>query len=145
MKKNCMENILKELDLKDNEVFEIKSGLGWVKYCFSRSLEGFLSLKEWGYGDKFYPCILIALLNGDLEYRKFPKYSQEEQDIRNALKKIGFKYVAKDKDDAVYVFTNKPIKRTNTWVCDGSYLSYNKLNNIELSNVSWEDAEPQEI
>lgn len=54
-------------------------------------------------------------------------------------KYCGFKWLAKDKNGAIYGYYEKPIKNVETWRGEGGKI------HTDLDFLSWEDEEPYEI
>ena len=52
-------------------------------------------------------------------------------------------WAARDMDDTLWLYLNKPVKARNQWVCNAE--SPFLADNLDLSNVKWEDEEPTEV
>ena len=64
--------------------------------------------------------------------------------------KMGYKYIARDKDGAIFAYSSKPTKRETVWVVDIPPHTVDKLKDISLvsrmfTDVKWEDKKPFEI
>lgn len=60
--------------------------------------------------------------------------------------KMGYKYIARDKDGAIFAYSSKPTKREKTWILDFASVD-DTYQNISLvscmfTDVKWEDVEP---
>lgn len=63
--------------------------------------------------------------------------------------KMGYKYIARDKDGAIFAYSSKPTKREKTWILDFASVD-DTYQNISLvscmfTDVKWEDKKPFEI
>ena len=70
--------------------------------------------------------------------------------ILEGLIERGYKYIARDKDGAIFAFSSKPIRRETVWVVDIPPYPVDKLKDISLVSrifidIEWEDKEPFEI
>ncbi len=75
------------------------------------------------------------------EFRKF---------IFKDLMKMGYKYIARDKDGTIYAFSHRPIKQEGVWYFNITSRAGGKLKDISLvscifNDIEWEDVEPFEI
>ena len=75
------------------------------------------------------------------EFRKF---------ILKDFMKMGYKYIARDKNGKIYAFSSKPIRRETAWVVDIPPYPVDKLKDISLvsalfTDIKWEDEKPFEI
>ena len=70
----------------------------------------------------------------------------KEVEIFKALNLLGFRYIAKDSDGAVYAFTERPGKGPEAWGGNGEYFSVKVLRSEVSAAVSplveWNDTEP---
>ena len=69
--------------------------------------------------------------------------------ILEDLMKMGYKYITRDKEGAIYAYTNKPVKRSTAWFF-GSVSVDDKLEDISLvsrifPDIEWENVEPFRI
>ena len=72
---------------------------------------------------------------------EFRKYILEE------LIKRGYKYIARDKDGAIYAYSSKPTKLEKSWLIisvDGTRQDISSLSPV-LTDIKWEDEKPFEI
>ena len=83
---------------------------------------------------------MIKMANNLYEFRKF---------VFKGLMKMGYKFIAKDKNGELYAYSDEPTKQSWGW---GFYKKTNmgKLRNISLLNpifadINWEDVEPFRI
>jgi hypothetical protein len=89
--------------------------------------------------------ILPKLLSGSLKIvkeltTKDINLTPEEQTVINYCKLCGYKYLAKDKDGAIWAHKEKPVKRSLMWLnIDDNDVIEIKYN---LSFLSWGDEEP---
>lgn len=72
--------------------------------------------------------------------------TDKQVEIFKALNLLGFRYIAKDADGAVYAFTERPGKGLEAWGGNGEYFSVKVLRSGVFdaisSLVSWSDTEP---
>ena len=66
------------------------------------------------------------------------------------LMKMGYKYIARDKDGTIYAFSHKPTKQGRAWSFDRAFDDGNKLKDISLvscifTDIEWTDVEPFRI
>lgn len=70
----------------------------------------------------------------------------KEVEIFKALNLLGFRYIAKDSDGAVYAFTERPGKGPEAWGGNGEYFNIKVLRSEVSAAVSplveWNDTEP---
>ena len=52
-----------------------------------------------------------------------------------------YKYIARDDDEELYVYTSIPTKRSDCWGADGAYRSLRGLD-IDFPMIKWSDSEP---
>ena len=69
--------------------------------------------------------------------------------ILEDLMKMGYKYITRDKEGAIYAYSSKPTRRGNEWSF-GSVSVDDKLEDISLvsrifTDIKWEDEEPFKI
>ena len=75
------------------------------------------------------------------EFRKF---------VFKDLMKMGYKYIARDKDGTLFAYSHKPIKQERVWDFDIAFGDDNKLKDISLvsrifPDIEWENVEPFRI
>jgi len=72
--------------------------------------------------------------------------TDKQVEIFKALNLLGFRYIAKDSDGAVYAFTERPGKGLEAWGGNGEYFSVKVLRSEVSAAVSplveWSDTEP---
>lgn len=72
--------------------------------------------------------------------------TDKQVEIFKALNLLGFRYIAKDSDGAVYAFTERPGKGLEAWGGNGEYFSVKVLRSEVSAAVSplveWNDTEP---
>ena len=75
------------------------------------------------------------------EFRKF---------LFKNLVKEGLKFIARDRNGAIYAYSRHPIKQDWAWTFDSTFDNGNKLKDISLvsaifTDIEWEDVEPYRI
>lgn len=83
----------------------------------------------------------LKIPNNLYEFRKF---------VFKDLMKMGYKFIARDKDGTIYAFSRKPIRQGRAWIFDRAFDSGNKLKDISLiscifTDIEWTDVEPFRI
>lgn len=72
--------------------------------------------------------------------------TDKQVEIFKALNLLGFRYIAKDADGAVYAFTERPGKGLEAWGGNGEYFSVKVLRSEVSAAISalvnWNDDEP---
>lgn len=70
--------------------------------------------------------------------------TDEQHEILKALNLLGFRYIAKDSDGQMFVYTDRPRKGSKTWLCGGSCFNYFNLKYLRavFPLVNWSDEEP---
>lgn len=72
--------------------------------------------------------------------------TDKQVEIFKALNLLGFRYIAKDSDGAVYAFTERPGKGLEAWGGNGEYFSVKVLRSEVSAAISplvnWNDDEP---
>ena len=72
--------------------------------------------------------------------------TDKQVEIFKALNLLGFRYIAKDSDGAVYAFTERPGKSPEAWGGNGEYFNIKVLRSEVSAAVSplveWNDTEP---
>ena len=63
------------------------------------------------------------------------------------LMKMGYKYIARDKDGTIYAFSCKPTRQGRAWSFDSYFADGNRLKDISLvscifTDIKWEDVAP---
>ncbi len=78
------------------------------------------------------------------EITKLPKKKKFNQNTLNFFKCIDkkYKWIAKDEDDAVYAFCEKPIKKDSYWFNDDGMHYIDRVFNQDIfGQILWEDEE----
>ena len=80
----------------------------------------------------------------DSEIIKIPKKKQFSQETLNFFKCINkkYKWIAKDMNDDVHTFCEKPIKESRYWFYDGCFYISKAFNQAIFNQILWEDEEP---
>ena len=83
---------------------------------------------------------MIRMTDNLYEFRKF---------LLRDLVKEGLKYIARDKDGAIFAYSCRPIRRENAWILDtgsedGTYQNISLISCI-FTDIEWEDVEPFRI
>ena len=83
----------------------------------------------------------LNMPNNLYEFRKF---------VFKDLMKMGYKYIARDKDEAIYAFSHKPTRQKEVWNFERAFADGNKIKDISLvscifTDIEWTDEEPFKI
>ena len=80
------------------------------------------------------------------EYVKKPKITENEIGVLTLIKPI-FQYIARDKDGKIYLYSKKPIKGVNKWICnaDNNCDDMTMFIKSAFIMIEWEDEEPWKI
>ena len=83
---------------------------------------------------------MIKMTDNLYEFRKF---------LFKNLVKEGLKFIARDKDGAIFAYSYRPIRRENAWILDtgsedGTYQNISLVSYI-FTDIEWEDVEPFRI
>ena len=73
------------------------------------------------------------------------KLKQTEIELLTTRQKCGYRYIARDDDEEIWVFKSKPFKfeEIGIWFSDDTHCDYAWLKNHQLKDiVLWEDEEP---
>jgi len=123
---NYSKEIFKMLGIEPNEKFKVKDGSD--VYVIDDNL------KTWyiNSGKKItesFRVTLAQLLIGKYEIVKLPRLTDAE---RNILESIDIKYnwIVRDKDDALWVFADKPILENGYWFNTGAFFGINLFKHI---------------
>ena len=75
---------------------------------------------------------------------KLPKKKEFSQETLNFFKCINkkYKWIAKDMNDDVHTFCEKPIKESRYWFYDGCFYISKAFNQAIFNQILWEDEEP---
>ena len=69
------------------------------------------------------------------------------KDIFEDFMKDGYKYIARDKNEALFAYSDKPIKREKVWLLtstDGTWQDISLMSRL-FADVKWKDEEPFRI
>lgn len=89
-------------------------------------------------------CLKISLLKLLEEYKEPIKLTRFEYEYLKRIRRLGNNYVARDKDDEIYTFSNKPHQNVSVWeseIGNCCVLHFNEL----FTFVKWKDKEPWKI
>ena len=83
---------------------------------------------------------MIKMTDNLYEFRKV---------VLKDLMKMGYKYIARDKDGAIFAYSSKPTKRIKAWIIafassDDTYQNISLVSRM-FTDVKWEDKKPFEI
>lgn len=84
------------------------------------------------------------LLIEHYEIIKLPNFTEKEKLAIDYLKACGYKWIAKDQDDKVYAYFDKPIKNDYQWQSTKFIPDELKVD-IPISFISWKDEYPYYI
>lgn len=92
---------------------------------------------------------LVSLMDNDnlkLVWERQEKLTDFEKQILEHLV-YRFKYIARDKDDSLYVYNQEPEKCSNGWEIDEYEVGVSRMGDLEIFNylfpmVKWSDKEP---
>ena len=98
----------------------------------------------YGAGNDF--CMVYEFENVDLTIPKEYQFSEYEKTILKIIDKK-WKWIARDEDGKLFLFTDKPKKDNNGWQLVNFKTSYTSLNIFEFlfQSIQWTDDEPVEI
>lgn len=135
------------LGVEPNDIFKIKGQQNRkAEYYFDNNLELHCILL----GDDFKldgeksNKMVIDILRGDLIVQTIIAPTKDEQLAIDYAKTCGYKWLAKDKNDTVYAYKEKPIKQSTSWFGVG-YSGYILKIGLPISFLSWEDEAPYYI
>jgi hypothetical protein len=87
-------------------------------------------------------CLKLSLMDLLEEYKKPVKLSKFEYEYLKFAKENEYNFIARDKDNNLYLYSNKPWKGELVWNCiDGNTPVFAKL----FKFVKWEDESPMLI
>ena len=148
---------MKKSDLRYGNVVELRNGDCYVlanvynEYILI-SLKGKYHLVLDGYNENLiYPFVYeLDIMKVYKDYtckellwaRKEPKLNEDEKAILKVLLNEKYKWIARDKNDWLYVYASKPKKGITIWENTGSPM----MPFVHLFNfIKWEDEEPYSI
>ena len=115
-----------------------------VKYYIDYDLKIYAmpSDSDFGMEEERSDIIILDILKNKLKIQRIYKPTKKEQLAIDYARALGCKWIAKDKDDLIYAFTEKPYKMTTIWnVENGEFY----VINIPISFIHWDDKEPYYI
>lgn len=148
---------MKKSDLKYGNVVETREGIKYL-FTFHDEEDIFVDLT----GDGYYyfeslsfnsnyknSAIVIMKVYKDYtckellwERKEKPQLTEDEKAILKVLLNEKYKWIARDKNDWLYVYASKPKKRITIWENTGSPM----MPFVHLFNfIKWEDDEPYSI
>lgn len=72
------------------------------------------------------------------------KINKEEYDILKSAINGGYEWIARDKNNALWIYIQKPQKDTSeTWIINGTWATKVNINLFQF--IKWEDEEPHNI
>ena len=148
---------MKKSDLKYGNVVETRSGDKYL-FTFHDEEDIFVDLTGDGYyySESLYfntnyknSAIVIMKVYEDYtcskllwERKETPKLNEDEKAILKVLLNEKYKWIARDKNDWLYVYASKPKKGITIWENTGSPM----MPFVHLFNfIKWEDEEPYSI
>lgn len=143
--KDRINKVFEILGVKPNEYFKMidaefnEESNG--SYCIDDNLKLHCSTLHNEYVERDSSnAIIIDILRGKKIIIPMP--TEKEQLAIDYARALGCKWIAKDKEDLLYAFTEKPHKMTTVWnVEKGKHY----VINIPISFIHWEDEEPYYI
>ncbi|MGF3066628.1 hypothetical protein [Facklamia sp. P12950] len=143
---------VKEIN-KDWEIKVIDKGIyikmGCTYYCSVRTDETYAIDTRYGNFYEMSERDKEKLLKLCVEYASTPIEDREVKlsDVeRVILESVGsINYIARDSDDDLYAYKDKPTKNSYGWKVNNNIDDYIKLNKNLFSFIKWENQEPTEI
>ena len=149
---------MKKSDLKYGNVVETREGIKYLYHCknsdkfLNLDYDAFLWIRNF---DENLKCINdlneldIMKVYKDYtckellwERKEKPKLNEDEKAILKVLLNEKYKWIARDKNDWLYVYASKPKKGITIWENTGSPM----MPFVHLFNfIKWEDEEPYSI
>lgn len=115
-----------------------------VKYYIDYDLKIYAmrSDSDFGIEEERSDIIILDILKNKLKIQKIYKPTKKEQLAIDYAKALGCKWIAKDREDSIYAFTEKPHKMETVWdIENGKYY----VIQIPISFIHWDDEEPYYI
>lgn len=112
-----------------------------VKYYIDYDLKIYAmpSDSDFGVEEESSDIIILDILKNKLKIQKIYKPTKKEQLAIDYARALGCKWIAKDREDLIYAFTEKPHKMTTVWNVErGKHY----VINIPISFIHWDDEEP---
>ena len=149
---------MKKSDLVYGNVVETREGIKYLYHCnnsdkflnldydaflrvrnFDENLKCIDDLNEFDIMKVYKDYTLKELL---WERKENPKLNEDEKAILKVLLNENYKWIARDKNDWLYVYASKPKKGITIWENTGSPM----MPFVHLFNfIKWEDEEPYSI
>lgn len=149
--KDRVNKVFEMLGVEANEIFKIREQQNRkVEYYFDDNLE----LRCILLGDDFKldseksNKMIVNILRGNLTIQTIIAPTKEEQLAIDYALVCGCHWMAKDREDTIYAYTEKPIKdkKNGRWYPNKRYFSGEVFEiGLPLSFLSWEDEEPYYI
>ena len=142
------ERIDKVFDILGVEPFEefliTNDEYAGVKYYIDYDLKIYAmpSDSDFGMEEERSDIIILDILKNKLKIQRIYKPTKKEQLAIDYARALGCKWIAKDKDDLIYAFTEKPHKMTTIWTIENGE---NYEIQIPISFIHWDDEEPYYI
>lgn len=89
---------------------------------------------------KIGTCYIARREWAESEYVEPKVFTEDEKAILIALPKIN--WAARDENGTVYLFVEKPVKKTHVWDTEGDCICVFEFSNAEFKSVLWEDSDP---
>lgn len=89
-----------------------------------------------------YYLSISEILRGEYKIIKRIKPTAEEQLAIDYARACGYKWLAKDKDETVAAFKEKPSKNQSIWLNIAGYPNSWMIIRIPISFLNWDDEEP---
>ena len=146
---------MKKSDLKYGNVVETREGIKYLYHCknsdkfLNLDYDGFLWIRNFDENLNIIDCdngLDIMKVYNDYtckellwERKEAPKLNEDEKAILKVLLNEKYKWIARDKNDWLYVYASKPKKGITIWENTGSPM----MPFVHLFNfIKWEDNEP---
>lgn len=79
------------------------------------------------------------------EYKEPIKLSRFEHDVlKHLLEKTQYRFIAREKNDSIYIYRKKPEKGTGAWDINSGMRNFNIFINL-FPFIKWEDSKPTSI
>ena len=137
--KDRINKVFEILGVKPNECFKIKGSIGLYRIDDNLKLHC-SALRNEDVERNSSNAIIIDILRGKKVISPTP--TEKEQLAIDYAKALGCKWIAKDKEDLFYAFTEKPHKMTTVWNAKNRE---HYVINIPISFIHWDDEEPYYI
>lgn len=89
-----------------------------------------------------------VLINPDSIIKHLP-VTEKEKEILKALYTLGFRYVARDMNLALYAYNLLPVRQEIAWSCNGVWLNFPDLpcfnGETDFQHIKWENEKPFDI